>query len=200
MNQALSAQQRDRFQQLMWPLIADVLRFATYLTRDPDEAEDLAQETMMRAMRNIEKFEEGTDAKAWLLTIERRLFIDRYRVQKNRPFLSFDQQQLPEPAMEDSDREAGLFDEAWNEPEDLLRRFTDEQLVDELRDLPDDLRWTLLLVDVEGMEHASAADLLNVPVGTIKSRAHRGRALLRDKLYRRAQIRGWVVAGEGSHS
>ena len=189
MHESVTPEQRERFQRLMWPLIPTALRLARYLTHDEHEAEDLAQETMMRALRNIDRFEEGTDAKAWLLTVERRLFIDRERVRRRQ--LSLDHPDALEPADEEAP-DAGIFDEQWEQPEDLLRRFGDAELIETLRALPEATRWTLLLVDVEGLEHVEAARVLDVAVGTIKSRASRGRKMLRDRLFERARARGWV--------
>ena len=180
----------------MWPWLAVVLRFARFLIGDEHAAEDLAQETMMQALRDLDGFEDGTDAKAWLLTLERRLFLDRVRIQKNRPLASLGGEEALELAAPPEDPLAGVFDEQWEEPEDLLGRFSDQQLIDALATLPEAMRWTLLLVDVEEMEHAQAAKVLGVPVGTLKSRASRGRAMLRDRLYQRALSRGWLDAEE----
>ena len=193
MEDAITEGQRRRFERLMWPWIATVLRFARYLTKSEHAAEDLAQETMMRALRHIDRFEEGTDARAWLLTLERRLFLDRARVMKHRPMASLDG--VREPAAP-GEAAAGAFDEQWEEPEKLLQRFGDQEVIDALRELPDEMRWTLLLVDVEGLDHPHAAEVLDVAPGTIKSRTHRGRRMLRDLLFQRALARGWVTAEE----
>lgn len=192
MAEQLTDAQRQRFQRLMWPLIPVVLRFGKFLTHRQDDAEDLAQETMMRAMRHIDRFEEGTDAKAWLLTIERRLWIDRRRAKKNQPMASLDADDAPEPA---AGATPGVHDHAWEQPQDLLNRFGDQELINALQALPDEIRWTLLLVDVEGVDYAEAAAILDVPVGTIKSRTHRGRGMLRDRLYERAREQGWLRGG-----
>lgn len=191
MRQSLTQDQRRRFERLMWPLIPVVLRFARFLTHHAADADDLAQETMMRAMRNIDRFAEGTDAKAWLMTITRHLWIDRQRVKKHRCMASLDADDAPEPvAMEEA---AGLHDPQWHEPEELLQHFGDQELIDALHTLPDEQRWAVLLVDVEGVEQTEAARILGVPTGTVKSRASRARAALRDHLYERAQARGWLT-------
>ena len=72
--------------------------------------------------------------------------------------------------------------EGWTNPQELLERFSDQQIIDAMKQLPEEIRWTLLLIDVEGMQHHDAAEVLSVPVGTIKSRVHRGRAMLRRSL------------------
>jgi len=188
----VSDDQAGRFKRLAWPEMAVVLRTAQCLTRREAEAEDLAQETMVKAMRAIDTYQDGTNIRAWLLTILRRTHIDRLRAHRPRPAeVPLDETMLE--SADDRSASAGAFDEQWNEPEQLMSRFDDEAVVEALRQLPEDIRWTLLLVDVERMEHAAAADVLGVAVGTIKSRAHRGRAMLRDHLHHLAVRRGWVT-------
>jgi RNA polymerase sigma-70 factor (ECF subfamily) len=80
----------------------------------------------------------------------------------------------------------------WDHPEELLERFSDGQVISALHDLPEEIRWTLLLVDVEKIDHSQAAQMLKVPVGTIKSRAFRGRAMLRKALLPLARQQGWI--------
>lgn len=187
----ITADQADRFRRLAWPQLATVVRTAQCLARHDAEADDLAQETMLKAMRAIDAYTDGTDIRAWLLTILRRTHIDRLRARRPRPTeVSLDETMI-EPSPDAADA-AGEFDARWDDPESLMSRFEDEAVVEALRDLPDEMRWTLLLVDVEQMDHADAAAVLGVAVGTIKSRAHRGRAMLRDRLHRLAVRRGWA--------
>lgn len=204
--------QAERFKRLAWPMMPVVLRTAQCLTRRVDRAEDLAQDTMVKAMRAIDSFQDGTDMKAWLLTILRRTRIDELRSMRNKPLaLSLDAEGVDLP--DDGNGRVsgdvsggafggasggGRFDEQWEEPEELMNRLDDEAVVEALRVLPEAIRWTLLLVDVEQMEQVEAAKVLGVAVGTIKSRTHRGRAMLRDRLYETAAKRGWVCAKEGS--
>lgn len=183
--------QVERFKRLAWPEMAVVLRTAQCLTRRQAEAEDLAQETMLKAMRAIDTYQDGTNIRAWLLTILRRTHIDRLRAGRPRPTeLSLDETMIESP--DDTTPPAGEFDQQWTEPEQLMNRFEDEAVAEALRSLPEHIRWTLLLVDVEQMDQAEAAKALGVAVGTIKSRAHRGRAMLRDHLHQLAVQRGWV--------
>ena len=94
-----------------------------------------------------------------------------------------------------ADQEAGVFDSQWDEPEMILEGFEDAEVISALKALPEEIRWTLLLVDVENLDHQEAARVLEVPEGTIKSRAFRGRGMLRDRLFRLAQQRGLVKEG-----
>lgn len=189
----VSEEQQKRFTRLAWPYLPTVLRTARYITQSEADADDLAQDTMMKAMRAIDSFRDGTDMKAWLITILKRTFIDRLRA---------DQRRIKSQALDDvgpiadPNVSVGVFDDDWPEPEKLLNRFEDKAVIEALRRLPEDIRWTLLLLDVEQMDQASAAGILDVPVGTVKSRAHYGRKMLRDLLYQMAQTRGWVNAVE----
>lgn len=185
--------QADRFKELAWPMLPLVVRTAQCLTRQTDLVEDLAQETMIKAMRAIDTFQDGTDMKAWLLTILRRVHIDRLRSERSRPeLMSLGEIDVPDDPVD----AVGMYDERWEHPEELMSRFEDEQVIDALLSLPDAIRWTLLLVDVEQLDVSSAAAVLGVPNGTIKSRAYRGRAMLRDRLYAVARQRGWVAESE----
>lgn len=172
----------ERFERLAWPMLPVVLRAAKFLTRRDDQAEDLAQETMIKAMRAMDRFVDGSDMKAWLMTILRRTHIDRLRAEKRREPM----QSLATDVEDRNDSPAataGVHDSEWTEPEQLMNRLDDQTLVDAMKRLPDEIRWTLLLVDVEQMDQQEAAEILDVPVGTIKSRSHRGRAMLRDWLH-----------------
>lgn len=174
-------QATERFYQFVWPLAATLLRTAQVLTGSLTEADDLAQETMLKAFRAIESFRAGTDAKAWLMTILRNTRIDRIRAcAASANNVSLDA--LPfEPAVESAAPKPGT-EQAWERPKELLNAFGDRDIIDALQRLPEDIRWTLLLLDVEGLDQQEAAKVLDVPVGTVKSRAHRGRAMLREAL------------------
>jgi RNA polymerase sigma-70 factor (ECF subfamily) len=174
------------FHEHVWPLRAVVLRVARLLVRDDAEADDLAQETLVRAYRGIGRFTPGTDARAWLLTILRNVRIDRLRSRATAAGRTTSLDALAyEPAAADAgDGPDGSADAdaAWEDPRRVMNAFSDAQVIAALKRLPEEIRLTLLLVDVEQLDHADAASILKVPVGTIKSRAHRGRAMLRGAL------------------
>lgn len=176
------ADPKRRFHNFMWPHLATVLRVAEILSGDIAEAEDLAQETMLRAFRGIGGFADGTDAKAWLLTILRRTRIDRLRSPGAAPGRAVSLDALEFDPADTPQAEAGDRDAIWEQPETALEAFSDRQVIAALKDLPEEIRLTLLLVEVEGLELREAATILDVPVGTVKSRTHRGRALLRRSL------------------
>jgi RNA polymerase sigma-70 factor, ECF subfamily len=165
-----------------------VLRTARFLIHDPAEAEDVAQETMVKAFRALDTFEDGTDVRAWLMTILRNVRIDHLRARASHAGdVSLDA--LPfEPAGSAAPDLAAVGGggrdghPAWDDAQALLQQFGDRDVIAALRRLPEEIRWTLLLVDVEGLDHADAAKVLGVPTGTVKSRAHRGRQMLRESL------------------
>ena len=169
----------DRFYRLVWPQRAAVCRLARILLGDNQAADDLVQDAMLKAFRSISTFREGTDVQAWLRQIVRNASVDRMRAEKARPTISLDAMEdgFIEPAVAVAGTVTG-----WDRPEELLEAFSDDQIIAALQRLPEEIRWTLLLVDVEQMDHADAARILDVPVGTVKSRTSRGRTMLRSAL------------------
>jgi RNA polymerase sigma-70 factor (ECF subfamily) len=166
----------ERFDELVWPHAAVVARTALFLTHNPAEADDLAQETLIKAFKALDRFQEGTDMRAWLLAILRNTRIDRIRAQGGRSMAALDAD------IEDSAQPVVDHSDLWSNPEAMLEEFSDEHMIRALQGLPEDIRWTLLLVDVEGLDQGAAAAILGVPVGTVKSRLHRGRSMLRNEL------------------
>ncbi len=163
----------------------DVLyRVALRLTGNPSDADDLVQETMLKAYRAWDQYEKGTNAKAWLLTILRHAFINEYR-RKTRhpetvdldtiePFAVF-------PEVQDEDPQGAFFD-----------RIVDDEVLRAIDQLPEAFRETLVLSDVEGMSYQEIAGILEIPVGTVKSRLFRARHLLQAKLYDYAVEMGYI--------
>jgi len=173
---------RRRFYSLVWPHAPTVLRAAHYLVRDAAEADDIAQETMIKAFKSLHTFEDGTDARAWLMTILRNTRIDHFRAGAPSAADVSLERLGADPPDWSSDGKHNDDEPGWENPDELLDGFADRHVIEALQSLPDEIRWTLLLVDVEEMDHEDAANVLNVPVGTVKSRAFRGRAMLRKAL------------------
>ncbi|MCC5829145.1 MAG: RNA polymerase sigma factor [Phycisphaeraceae bacterium] len=180
----------ERFRTEVWPLMADLLRLARILTGDEYLAEDLVQETMLRAYRGLESWRQGTNMRAWLLTIMRNLNVDRIRKQARQITTGSIEEMEIEPSagvpMDDIDPGS------WPNPDELLERFSDDQIEAALRQLPDSMRWVLLLVDVQRLSVVEAAAILGVAEGTVKSRASRARAVLRKRLLPLARDNGWL--------
>lgn len=163
----------------IWPHRATVLRTATFLARSAADADDVAQETLLKAFRSIEQFDPASNAKAWLSAILRNTWIDRRRASGRD--LSVGSVSLEESELDVAAEESAANVSAMS-PQELMEQIGDQELIDALRSLPEEIRWTLLLVDVQQLDHVAAAEALGVPEGTIKSRAHRGRRMLHDRL------------------
>jgi RNA polymerase sigma-70 factor (ECF subfamily) len=178
-----------RFYDLVWPHRSDVLRVARFLCRDHAVADDLAQETLLKAFRALERTKvAGTNLRSWLLVILRNTWKDRLRashVEVSVEALSEEPESGPAVETHGTDFRS--------DPQTLIEAFSDQQIIDALKTLPEEIRWTLLLVDVEGIGIEEAADILEVPSGTIKSRTHRGRAMLRERLRPLARERRLVT-------
>ena len=160
---------------------------ALRLTRNPADAEDLTQNTFVKALRFHDKFKEGTYIKAWLLTILRNTFINEYRRKARRPMeveLSGIEQApdaSPDPDIQYSPGE--------NRREDLLE-LVDDPVRHAVEALPSDFREAVIMADLEDMSYKEIADIMQCPLGTVMSRLYRGRKLLREALEDYARDRG----------
>lgn len=174
----------DLFYRLVWPHRAGVLRAAVLLTHRECDAQDITQETLLKAWRAIDRFDPQTGAMLpWLLTILRHCWVDRLRAAgRHEREISLDDWPEDPPAPVDT----GLADtgEITN-PDELLNTFSDQDIIAALRSIPAEMRWTLLLVDVAQFDYETAAHTLAVPIGTVRSRVHRGRDMLRVALLKR---------------
>jgi RNA polymerase sigma-70 factor (ECF subfamily) len=163
----------------------DVLyRVALRLSGNAADADDLVQETMLKAYRSWDQYEKGTNAKAWLLTILRHAFINEYRRRQRHPE-SVDVDTIEPfavfPEVQDEDPQGAFFD-----------RIVDDEVLKAIDQLPETFRETLVLSDVEGMSYQEIAGILEIPVGTVKSRLFRARHLLLGKLYDYAVEMGYI--------
>jgi RNA polymerase sigma-70 factor (ECF subfamily) len=166
-----------------------------YLTRQKEEAEDLFQETYLRAFRFFHQFTPGTNCRAWLLTIMHNAFKNRYPQHlRDARTVEFDSAAYEYEKKLLADGDAGRDDPA----EVLLSRLVDSEIADALRSLPEEYRSTLLLVDIEEMSYEEAAAALQCPIGTVRSRLSRARRLLQATLATYAQERGLLKAEQAS--
>ena len=181
---------RDRFERDVVPLLPNLYSAALRLTRNPSDAEDLVQETYLRAYRGFARFEEGTNLRAWMYRILTNTFINSYRKKQREPVTVQDDE------IEDwylFDRLGASGVEASAESE-VLDRLPDEEVQRALEALPEGFRMAVLLADVEGFSYKEVAAILGVPIGTVMSRLHRGRKALQKALWETVQERG-LVAG-----
>jgi RNA polymerase sigma-70 factor (ECF subfamily) len=182
---------RATFAEQAMPLMGSLYTAALRMTRNPSDAEDLVQETYLKAYRGFGGFSEGTNLKAWLYKILTNTFINAYRSKRRRP----DQTELDE--VEDLylyRRLGGLeaVSASRSAEEEVLEHFTDDDVKDAVEALPEQFRLAVLLADVEGFSYKEIAEILDVPIGTVMSRLHRGRKALQRALHDVGVRRGLV--------
>lgn len=167
---------------------ADILyNYALRMTNDPADADDLVQETFLKAFRFWDKYEQGTNIRAWLFRILKNSYINRYRkVSKEPDTVDYDEVQ---------NFYASIRDESAD-PNDLQQSIFGNLLEDEvagaIAELPEDFRTVVILSDIEGLPYEEIAEFVDCPVGTVRSRLHRGRKLLRARLFAYAKERGII--------
>lgn len=177
------------FEDDVMPFVPQLYSAARRMTRDPDDAEDLLQETLLRAYRGYRTFKAGTNLRAWLYRILTNTFINRYRQQARQPA----EVELGE--LEDLYlyRRLGQESGATRSAEDeALDRFVDEDVKAAVEALPEVFRIPVLLADVEGFSYKEIARIMGVPIGTVMSRLHRGRKALEKALWDINEQRGTV--------
>jgi RNA polymerase sigma-70 factor (ECF subfamily) len=170
---------------------------ALRMTRNPADAEDLVQETYLRAYKGFGGFTEGTNLKAWLYRILTNTFINRYRAKKRRP---------EETDFDDVEdfylyRRMGGLEEARanrSAEDELMDLFPEAEVKEAVEALPENFRLPVLLADVEGFSYKEIAEILEIPIGTVMSRLHRGRKALQKALYEFAAERGLAVEKSAS--
>jgi RNA polymerase sigma-70 factor, ECF subfamily len=191
----LTADERRRFQEDALPLLDSLYGAALRMTRNPPDAEDLVQETMLRAYRAFDRFEAGTNLKAWLFRILTNAYINTYRKRQREP------QKVSADEVEEFDlyRELKNHDTQFEAtPESIvLNSLVDSDIIDAIDDLPEQFRLAVILSDIEGFSYAEMAEIMDVPMGTVMSRLHRGRKALQKRLWELARDRG-IVKGSGN--
>ncbi len=177
------------------PYLDALYNMAFRLTRNAEDAEDLIQETYFKAYKHYDKFEAGTNLKAWLFRIMKNTFINGYRKKQSQP---------PQSAfseIEDSFEslvDPGAGPQVKNPEQELLAKVLDEDVQLALDSLREDYRLVILLVDLEGFSYKEAASILEVPAGTVMSRLYRGRRMLEHVLLEYARNHGYLRRGEPS--
>ncbi len=188
----LTADEKRRFQEDALPLLDSLYAGALRMTRNPADAEDLVQETMLRAYRAFDRFEAGTNLKAWLFRIMTNAYINTYRKKQREP------KKVSSEEIEDFD----LFRELKNHDPDINRSaesvvldsIVDNDIIQALDDLPEQFRLAVLLSDLQDFSYAEMAEIMDVPLGTVMSRLHRGRKALQKRLWELARDKGIVKA------
>jgi len=183
---------KAEFERVALPQLSHLYTSAFYLTKDKTEAEDLVQETYLRALRFFHKFQPGTNCRAWLLSIMRNLFINRYQ-QKKREAETVDWEEIDQ--VYDSMVGQGEKAERDNPEALLISQLMDEEVEKALRELPEEYRTAIVLVDIEELSYEEAAKVMECAIGTIRSRVSRGRRLLQVALRDYALERGLINWG-----
>lgn len=164
----------DYFERDVLPHLDLLYRVALRLSGNPASAEDLVQDTVLKALRAWGQFREGTNARGWLLTILRNTFINDYRRRRREP---------AQVDIEVANPADFLVDRTGSDPEgEFFQVLVDDRIVAAIDALPEEFREVVVLSDVEGLGYAQIAEMLGVPVGTVKSRLFRGRRQLQAAL------------------
>ncbi len=175
---ATEARDRVRFEEEALALADQVYRVARRFVSSREEAEDLVQDTYARAFRSWQSYTPGTNLRAWLLRILTNLNVDRGRRLQRRP----DELPLEEHDYYLANRVAESGGEQALDQDRVVERLSQDSIVTALSSLPDDFRDVVVLVDIGDFSYADAAQILDIPIGTVMSRLHRGRRLLKAKL------------------
>lgn len=179
---------KERFERDVLPLLSSLYSAALRLTRNPTDAEDLVQETYLRAYRGFGGFSEGTNVRAWMYRILTNTFINSYRKKQREP-VTVQHENGEDWYLFDKLGESGVEASAESA---VLDRIPDEEVQKALEALPDGFRMAVLLADVEGFSYKEIAEILEVPIGTVMSRLHRGRRALEKALWETVRERGLV--------
>lgn len=194
-------ERRQSFEEEAIPHLDAVYRFALRLAGSASEAEDLVQETFLRAYRAWEQYTPGTRAKSWLFTICRNAFLRQREREKRRHEI------VDQAARGNPDTDAGAYElpifvgSRDDDPEgDFFRSLVDDTILEAIDKLPADFREAVVLSDLHGLPYQDVADVLDIPLGTVKSRLFRGRRLLQEQLYEYAVDHGYIrqKAGGGA--
>jgi RNA polymerase sigma-70 factor (ECF subfamily) len=181
-----SAKQKD-FEREAVPHMDVLYNYALRMTGNPDDASDLLQETYFKAYRFWDKYEKGTNIRAWLFRIMKNSYINRYRKESK------------EPDTVDYDEVKNFYNTIRDEsvdPNDLQERLFGNLLEDEvakaLESLPEDFKTVVILCDIEGFTYEEIAEFVECPIGTVRSRLHRGRKILQAKLFEFARKQRYI--------
>lgn len=187
MARAAVTQKQREFQHEALPHMDFLYNYALRMTFNAADAEDLVQETFLKAFRFWDSYEKGTNIRAWLFRIMKNAFINRYRKEKKEPETVEYQEvenfynSVRESAVETSDLQESVF-----------KNLLEDEVAVAIAELPEDFRTVVILCDIEELTYEEVAEFIDCPIGTVRSRLHRGRKLLRARLMEYARKRGYV--------
>src|SRR5580692_1533058 len=186
---------RGRFTELTMPHMQALYTAALRMTRNPADAEDLVQETFLKAYRAFARFEDGTNLKAWLYKILTNTFINSYRAAKRRTEKA-DVEDVEDLYLYHRLGDLQATGTGRSAEDEMFDHFTDDEVKQALESLPETFRMAVLLADVEGFSYKEIAEITDVPIGTVMSRIHRGRKALQKALLDYAVARGLVGSAD----
>lgn len=178
-----TAELKKEFEEVALQYMNDLFRAALRMTRNESEAQDLVQDTYLKAYRFFDKFRRGTNFKAWLFKILKNVYINKYRVALRMPEMV---------SIKDAEL-SGELTTATTPEDEIFDKFLDDDTTAVIEALPEEFRLAVILSDLEGFSYKETAAILDCPIGTVMSRIHRGRRLLRNSLYEYAKKHGYVT-------
>ena len=188
-------ERQERFERDAMPLLDQLYSAALRLTRNPQDAEDLVQDTFAKAFASFHQYKDGTNLKAWMYRILTNTFINSYRKKQREPL------QSDAEGVEDWQlvrAEAHTSRGLRSAETEALDNLPDSDVKKALQEIPSDFRMAVYFADVEGFSYKEIAEIMGTPIGTVMSRLNRGRSLLRDLLADYARERGLIPAGDAS--
>ena len=183
----LDKEAQDRFAEEAMPLLDQLYGGALRMTRNPQDAEDLVQETYLKAYKNFDSFTPGTNLKAWLYRIMTNTYINTYRKKQRRPLVTSADDVTDSQLYTSSSHDSTGLESAEVE---ALKAMPNSKISEALNALNEDYRMVVYYADVEGLAYKEIAEVLDIPMGTVMSRLHRGRKQLRGMLKDVARERG----------
>lgn len=187
----LSKEEKDaRFEAELLPVLDPLYNFAYRLTLDEDDANDLVQETYLKAYRFFDYFEQGTNAKAWLFRILKNSFINEFRKKSKQP-AKVDYSEVEGYYNSDDVEGEGSVATTTDMRTESVQDLIGDEVASALNALPVDFRTVIILCDLEGFTYEEMAKILDIPIGTVRSRLHRARNSLKEKLEKYAKSMGY---------
>ncbi len=187
-NQSQIRERHSEFEREALPHMDILFNYALRMTGNPDDAKDLVQETFLKAYRFWDKYEKGTNIRAWLFRIMKNSYINRYR------------KETKEPETVDYDEIQNFYNSIRYEASDqndlqekIFGGLLEDDVTKAMETLPEDFRTVVILCDIEDLSYEEIAEFVDCPVGTVRSRLHRGRKMLRAKLFEYAKKHGYVT-------
>jgi len=183
---------REKFGKEALEHIDSLYNYSLSLTRNTDEAKDLVQETFFKAYKSLHQFQEGTSIKAWLFRILKNTFINLYRKRVREPeIVNYEKIEPFIDLLKDDKGDISIVAE-----DNILNKYMGDEITSALNNLPDDFKMVVLLSDLEGFSYQEVADIMDCPIGTVRSRLSRGRRMLQKNLLDYALSEGIIKGKE----